>query len=68
MTEINLMVGRSVDTKQSLIKLLFSHLKQALGIALIDSEISIKEQAPYQLGIRGMTGDEANELSHRINV
>ena len=66
--EINLMAGRSVDTQKSLIKLLFNYLEQTLGIAPIDLEITIKEQAPYQWGFRGMTGDEAKDLSYRINV
>ncbi len=68
MIEINLMAGRSVDTQKSLIKLLFTHLEQTLGIAPIDLEITIKEQAPYQWGFRGMTGDEAKDLSYRIHV
>ena len=62
------MAGRSVDTQKSLIKLLFAHLEKVVGIAPIDLEITIKEQAPHQWGFRGMTGDEATDLNYRINV
>jgi phenylpyruvate tautomerase PptA (4-oxalocrotonate tautomerase family) len=62
------MAGRSVDTQKSLIKLLFNHLEQTLGIAPIDLEITIKEQAPHQWGFGGVAGDEAKDLSYRINV
>jgi len=67
-TEINFMEGLSIDTQKSLIKLLFNHLEQPLGIAPIDLEITIKEQAPYQWGFLGMTGDEARDLNYQINI
>ncbi|MDH2927159.1 tautomerase family protein [Lonepinella koalarum] len=64
--EINLMQGRSEDTKKRLIKMLFCELEQRADINAIDVEITIKEQPPHCWGFRGMTGDEANDLAYSI--
>lgn len=64
--EINLMEGRAEATKKRLIKMLFSQFQQALGIQPIDLEITIKEQPAHCWGFRGMTGDEANDLTYSI--
>ena len=66
--EINMMAGRKPDTQKALIKCLFQELESQLSLAPIDVEITIKEQAPYQWGFRGITGDEANDLKYKVNV
>ena len=66
--EINMMAGRQVETQKKLIKALFGEIESRLGIAPIDIEITIKEQAPHQWGFRGMTGDEASDLKYKVKV
>lgn len=66
--EINMMAGRQIETQKRLIKELFEQIEKQLDIAPVDIEITIKEQQPYQWGFRGMTGDEANDLTYKINV
>lgn len=66
--EINMMAGREPETQKALIKALFEKLESQLSLSPVDVEITIKEQAPYQWGFRGITGDEANDLKYRINV
>lgn len=64
--EINMMAGRKPETQK--IKALFQELEAQLSLAPLDVEITIKEQAPYQWGFRGMTGDEVQDLSYKVNV
>ncbi len=66
--EINMMAGRKPETQKSLIKAIFKNIESQLSISPVDVEITIKEQAPYQWGFRGMTGDEANDLKYKVNV
>ncbi len=66
--EINMMAGRKPETQKQLIKTLFSEIERVLAIKAIDIEITIKEQAPYQWGFRGMTGDEVQDLAYQVNV
>lgn len=66
--EINMMSGRKPETQKALIHALFDDIEKQLGIRPIDIEITIKEQAPYQWGFRGMTGDEASDLKYKVNV
>ncbi|NVK58133.1 MAG: tautomerase family protein [Alteromonadaceae bacterium] len=66
--EINLMKGRQPETQKSLIKSLFNEISSTLGISPVDIEITIKEQEKYQWGFRGITGDEATDLSYKVNV
>ena len=66
--EINMMAGRKPETQKALIKSLFQEIENQLCIVPIDIEITIKEQAPYQWGFRGITGDEASDLKYKINV
>lgn len=66
--EINMMAGRSQETQKALIKVIFRELESKLLLSPIDVEITIKEQQPYQWGFRGMTGDEAKDLSYKVNV
>jgi phenylpyruvate tautomerase PptA (4-oxalocrotonate tautomerase family) len=66
--EINMMKGRKSDTQKQLIKSLFKTIESQVGISPIDLEIVIKEQEPYQWGFRGLTGDEAFDLSYKVNI
>ena len=66
--EINIMAGRTVETKKALIKALFAQIEAQLNIAPIDMEITIKEQPAHCWGFRGMTGDEAQDLTYKITV
>ena len=66
--EINLMAGRKIDTKRTLIKALFAYIEDQVGILPIDIEITIKEQPAHCWGFRGMTGDEAHDLAYKVNV
>ncbi|ODS24978.1 hypothetical protein AB835_00275 [Candidatus Endobugula sertula] len=66
--EINIMAGRKPETQKVLIKALFQELETQLSLSPMDIEITIKEQAPYQWGFRGITGDEANDLKYKVNV
>lgn len=64
--EINMMEGREIETQKGLIKSLFKEIENQLSISPVDVEVIIKEQAPYQWGFRGMTGDEVNDLKYKI--
>ncbi|MBR9869011.1 MAG: tautomerase family protein [Oceanospirillales bacterium] len=66
--EINMMAGRKPETHKALIKALFHAIESQLSISPVDIEITIKEQAPYQWGFRGITGDEANDLKYKVKV
>lgn len=66
--EINMMAGRKPETQKALIKALFREMESRLSLAPVDVEITIKEQAPYQWGFRGITGDEASDLNYRVKV
>lgn len=66
--EINMMAGRKPETQKALIKAIFKRLEAELNLAPVDVEITIKEQAPYQWGFRGITGDEVKDLDYKIQV
>jgi hypothetical protein len=66
--EINMMAGRKPETQKRLIKALFQNIEAELSISPVDVEITIKEQAPYQWGFRGITGDEVTDLQYQVNV
>ena len=66
--EINMMAGRQPETQKKLIKTLFREIESNLSISPVDVEIVIKEQPPHCWGFRGMTGDEANDLTYKIKV
>lgn len=66
--EINMMAGRSAETQKALIKRLFEDIEAELGIAPVDVEIILKEQPPHCWGFRGMTGDEARDLTYSVDV
>jgi phenylpyruvate tautomerase PptA (4-oxalocrotonate tautomerase family) len=66
--EINMMAGRKPETQKALIKALFHDLESKLALSPVDVEITIKEQAPYQWGFRGVTGDDAKDLKYKVDV
>lgn len=65
--EINMMQGRSVDTKKALIKAIFAEFESRLSISPVDVEITINEQPTHCWGFRGITGDEA-KLNYKVDV
>ena len=65
--EINMMEGRTVESKKKLIHLLFERIETRVGIKPVDVEITITESPACNWGFRGMTGDEA-KLDYKINV
>lgn len=65
--EINIMAGRTEQTKKALIHRLFAALEADAELAPADVEITIHEQPPHCWGFRGMTGDEAR-LSYDVKV
>lgn len=65
--EIDMMAGRTEQTKKALIKALFAALEARAGITPNDVEITIREQPPHCWGFRGMTGDEA-QLDYALKV
>jgi phenylpyruvate tautomerase PptA (4-oxalocrotonate tautomerase family) len=65
--EVNLMQGRTEQTKKALIHSLFRALSSEVGLAVVDVEITIHEQPPHCWGFRGVTGDEAR-LDYAIKV
>ncbi|HEY6527408.1 MAG TPA: tautomerase family protein [Cellvibrionaceae bacterium] len=64
--EINMMQGRTEETKKALIKAIFNKIETNLGIKPVDIEITLQEQPPHCWGFRGITGDEA-KLNYSIN-
>lgn len=65
--EINMIAGRTEETKKALIRRLFAALSAEVELAPVDVEITIHEQPAHCWGFRGMTGDEAR-LSYDVNV
>ena len=66
--EIGMMEGRQKDTIKALIKSLFAEIDKELKISPVDVEIIISEHPAHCFGFRGMTGDEAKDLTYKINV
>lgn len=65
--EINMIEGRSTETKKHLIRLLFERISQQLAISVQDIEINIQESPKHHWGFRGMLGDEIT-LNYKIEV
>ncbi|HEY0634280.1 MAG TPA: tautomerase family protein [Gammaproteobacteria bacterium] len=65
--EIALIEGRTIAAKKRLIRLLFDKIRDEVGIAHQDIEISIQESPAHNWGFRGMHGDEVT-LNYKINV
>jgi hypothetical protein len=66
--EIGMMQGRRKETIKALIKALFADIDRKLKIAPVDLEIIISEHPAHCMGFRGMTGDEAKDLTYKIIV
>ena len=65
--EINMMQGRTEQTKKALIHELFAVLARDVGLSPVDVEITIHEQPPHCWGFRGLTGDEAR-LDYDVKI
>lgn len=65
--EIQMISGRSVETRKRLIKLLFERIEKEVGIAPMDIEICIIESPPENWGFRGFVGDEV-ALPYKVQV
>ena len=65
--EVNMIAGRTEQTKKALIKRLFAVLEAEVHLAPVDVEITIQEQPLHCWGFRGMTGDEAR-LDYEVKV
>ena len=65
--ELSIFEGRSIETKKELINSIFSKVKQYVGIANQDVEITIFETPMSNWGIRGMPADEL-ALNYKVNV
>lgn len=65
--EISFFAGRTVETKKTLIRLLYKRLSQELEMAVNDIEIILYEIPKEHWGVRGVPGDELN-LGYQVNV
>jgi phenylpyruvate tautomerase PptA (4-oxalocrotonate tautomerase family) len=65
--EISMFEGRSIETKKSLIRLLFANIEREVGIKPQDVEITIFETPKQNWGIRGLCGDEL-ALGYKVDV
>jgi phenylpyruvate tautomerase PptA (4-oxalocrotonate tautomerase family) len=65
--EISMFEGRSIETKKSLIRLLFANIERDVGIKPQDVEITIYETPKHNWGIRGLCGDEL-ALEYKVDV
>ncbi len=65
--EISMFEGRSIETKKSLIRLLFAKIEREVGIKPQDVEITIYETPKQNWGIRGLCGDEL-ALGYKVEV
>ncbi|HEX5394695.1 MAG TPA: tautomerase family protein [Rhodocyclaceae bacterium] len=65
--EISMFDGRSIESKKSLIRLIFANIERDVGIAPEDVEITITETPKHNWGIRGLCGDEL-ALGYKVNV
>jgi len=65
--EISMFEGRSIDTKKSLIREIFSSIGSHTEITPQDIEITIIETRRENWGIRGVPGDEL-QLGYKVEV
>jgi 4-oxalocrotonate tautomerase family enzyme len=65
--EISMFEGRSVETKKSLIRLLFERIHAEFGISSQDVEVTITETPKHNWGLRGLPGDEVG-LNYKVEV
>jgi phenylpyruvate tautomerase PptA (4-oxalocrotonate tautomerase family) len=65
--EIFMFEGRSIETRKSLIRLIFANIEREVGIRSQDIEITIYETPKHNWGIRGLCGDEL-ALGYKVDV
>jgi len=65
--EISMFEGRSVETKKSLIRLLFERVGNQCGRLPNEIEVTISETPKHNWGFRGLPGDEVG-LSYKVEV
>ena len=65
--EINMFVGRSVEAKKNLIRLLYQKIAETVDITPQDLEINLIETPRSNWGIRGVPGDELN-LDYKVDI
>lgn len=65
--EVQMMAGRSKETKKRLIKKLYERFAKDLGVQPGDLEVTLIESPAENWGFRGMTGDEA-ELAYSVQL
>lgn len=65
--EISMFEGRSVETKKSLIRLLFERVAGQCRRLPNEIEVTITETPKHNWGFRGLPGDEVG-LSYKIEV
>jgi len=65
--EISMFEGRAVETKKSLIRMLFSRIVAQCDRAPHEIEVTITETPQHNWGFRGEPGDEVG-LSYKVNV
>jgi phenylpyruvate tautomerase PptA (4-oxalocrotonate tautomerase family) len=65
--EISMFEGRSVETRKSLIRLLFERVGKQCGRLPNEIEVTITETPKHNWGFRGLPGDEVG-LSYKVEV
>jgi phenylpyruvate tautomerase PptA (4-oxalocrotonate tautomerase family) len=65
--EVDMIEGRTIETKKRLINLLFQRIESEIGILPNDIEITITETPAGNWGFRGKPGDE-HTLNYKIDV
>lgn len=65
--EINMIEGRSIETKKNLIRALYRVTANELELLPTDLEIQILESPKHNWGFRGLPGDEIG-LSYQVEV
>jgi phenylpyruvate tautomerase PptA (4-oxalocrotonate tautomerase family) len=65
--EISMFEGRAIETKKSLIRLLFERIGLQCDRQPNEIEITISETPRHNWGFRGMPGDEIG-LPYKVNV
>ena len=65
--EISMFEGRAIDTRKSLIRLLFSRIGERCDRKPNEIEVTITETPRHNWGFRGLPGDEVG-LTYKVNV
>jgi phenylpyruvate tautomerase PptA (4-oxalocrotonate tautomerase family) len=65
--EISMFEGRTIETRKTLIRLLFTRITEGCDRAAHEIEVTITETPRHNWGFRGLPGDEVG-LSYTVNV